>query len=277
MRGSGMVPEAMHALALALVETAQRAGAAILAAREIGAAVRYKTDRSPVTDADTAAETIILGALGKLAPGIAVVAEEEVAAGKSSATGSTFFLVDALDGTREFVAGGDEFTVNIALVEDGVATFGLVYAPALRDCFVTLKPGVAVHFTLGPDGSKPAEQERLTGLPKETARAFTALTSRTQTNARTNAFLARFPQIEIKRMSSSLKFCVLAQGLADVSPRFAPTSAWDTAAGQAILEAAGGALVDETGAPLRYGSTDGNWINPNFIAWRRLSDGADTN
>jgi 3'(2'), 5'-bisphosphate nucleotidase len=264
-------------LALPLIAVAQRAGAAIMDVYRSDPNVRYKADRSPVTDADHAAEDIILEALAKLAPQIPAVAEESLAAGRIPDVEDCFFLVDPLDGTKEFIKKNGEFTVNIALIGGGRPTFGLVYAPDKRECYVTLGPDRIARCALSPEHNPPPGQtfdfEPLGG-DKRGERPFTAIVSRSHLTAETEAFLARLGGPPRLLMGSSLKFGVLASGLADVYPRFAPTSEWDTAAGHALLAAAGGCLLTGDGAPFLYGKKDARFINPSFVAWRNADEAA---
>ncbi len=259
-------------LASALTETAQRAGQVIREVRDGRVEVRRKSDASPVTEADEAAEKIILADLTQIAPGVPVVAEEAVASGDIPATGDAFFLVDPLDGTKEFVSGTGEFTVNIALVRGGIPRFGLILAPALGELYVTLAEGRAIKVQVGTSDVKPldalAQQVPLrTRAP--TPGQLVALASRRHLNAATERFLETHGITETHSSGSSLKFCRIAEGLADVYPRLAPTCEWDTAAGDAILRAAGGVVLTEDGATLTYGKADEGYRNPGFIAWGR--------
>lgn len=223
--------------------------------------VATKPDGSPVTQADHAAEAVILPALHHLTPGVPVVAEEEVAAGRiPDVSGGRFWLVDPLDGTREFLSRNGEFTVNIALVEGGVPVLGVVYAPATGDLYAGAGAGSAVHWIEGrhdyPISVRPAP-----------AAGLTVVASRSHGDAgETDAFLAAFAVAERVSCGSSLKFCTLAAGKADLYPRFGPTSEWDTAAGHAVLLAAGGRVCAGTGAAaLGYGKPD--FRNPSFVAY----------
>ncbi len=262
---------AFDALASTLAETAQRAGAAIREIRAAGIEVRQKADASPVTDADEAAEQIILADLMHAAPGIPIIAEEAVAAGEVPETGDLFFLVDALDGTKEFVSGSGEFTVNIALVRGGAPQFGLIFAPALGELYVTLAEDRAIRADVGTGAIKPLDaamhQPLRTRAPAPGQ--LVALASRSHMNEATKRFLEIHGISETRQAGSSLKFCRIAQGLADVYPRLGPTSEWDTAAGDAILRAAGGVVLTEDGAPLAYGKAADGYFNPGFIAWAR--------
>jgi 3'(2'), 5'-bisphosphate nucleotidase len=270
-------PPAAEDLALPLIPVAQRAGAAIMDVYASDQNVRYKADNSPVTDADHASEDIILEALSRLAPGVPVIAEEQLAAGRIPDVEDCFFLVDPLDGTKEFIHRNGEFTVNIALIAGGRPVFGLIYAPDKSDCYVTLGEGRAVRFDLAPNWSPQPSQEfdfvPLTGeAPAE--RPFTALVSRSHLTPETEDFLAALGDPPRMAMGSSLKFGVLARGVADVYPRLAPTSEWDTAAGHALLDAVGGCVTTGAGEPLAYGKKGACFHNPSFVAWRRAGDAA---
>jgi 3'(2'), 5'-bisphosphate nucleotidase len=259
--------------AIGVMAAAQKAGAAIMDIYRTKPEVRFKADNSPVTNADHAAEEIVIAALGQLMPGVPVIAEEQMAAGRIPDAFSDFFLVDPLDGTKEFLKFNDEFTVNIALVNSGKAVFGLIYAPAKSDCYVTLSPGRAFRCELH-SAHAPASECSFDFLPldgeHDGQRPFTAITSRSHPKPEAAAFLEHLGNPQRMVLGSSLKFGVLAKGEADVYPRFGPTSEWDTAAGQAILEAAGGAVLRaDDGQPLAYGKRDRGFENPAFIAWRR--------
>jgi 3'(2'), 5'-bisphosphate nucleotidase len=253
-----------------LTDAAARAGAAIMQHLREGPAVEMKDDRSPVTRADHDSEAIILEALDRLAPEIRVVSEESC--GDAAAPlPDRFFLVDPLDGTKEFIQKRSDFTVNIALIDKRRACFGLVYAPA-RDLFaVTLAAGEAIAAELPPNRSG-AELGRLKQRKLQARKpkhGLTALVSASHLDPETEAFLAKLDIVERSGVGSSVKFLAIAEGEADVYPRFAPTMEWDTAAGQAILEAAGGAVIEPDGTPLRYGKVERALRNPSFIAWGR--------
>jgi 3'(2'), 5'-bisphosphate nucleotidase len=220
-----------------------------------------KDDRSPVTEADRLGEAIILAGLARLAPAIPVLAEEAASAGSiPDALGDEFFLVDPLDGTREFISRNGEFTVNIALVRGGRAVLGVVYAPALGKLYAgRIGAGAAV-----------TDREGRRAIRARTAPAsgLVAVASRSHRSPETDAFLATLDVAEYSSAGSSLKFCLIAEGAADVYPRLGRTMEWDTAAGQAVLEAAGGRVeIFETRAPLRYGKAARGFDNPDFIAW----------
>ena len=221
--------------------------------------VRAKADGSPVTAADEAAEATICAALGRLAPEVPVISEEQAARKKPAAIErGSYFLVDPLDGTREFIAGRDEYTINIALMTDGVPVLGVIRAPALG---LTWR-GVAGRGAdrIDGDGAKPTP---IHARPRP-AREVAILVSRSHLDARTRAYTDGFPQAKLVQSGSSLKFCRVAEGLADIYPRLAPTHDWDIAAGHAILEAAGGSVTAPDGSPLHYGTPD--LLIPAFIA-----------
>src|SRR2546421_337358 len=222
-----------------------------------GVAVERKADQSLVTAADRQSEEIILAGLARVAPGVPVIAEEEVAAGRIPDITGPFFLVDPLDGTKGFIKGKPEFTINIGLIEARVPVFGLLYAPALSDFYVTLAPNEAANAKLEP-GSKASSLAEC-GLRRLRTRvpdphALVALTSQSHLNRATESFLAGYNVIERRALASSLKFGLIAKGEADVYPRVGPTCEWDTAAGHAVLVAAGGAVTATDGAPLLYGN-----------------------
>ena len=245
---SGLIDE----LALA----AREAGEAILQVVRRGFEVESKQDSSPVTEADRAAELIILAALAKAAPGVPVIAEEEVAAGRIPAHEDTYFLVDPLDGTKEFVRGGDDYTVNIGLIDGGTPTLGVVYAPATRRLHAGFVGGGA---WLDEGNGRTAIATRPRG------EVMTAVASKSHLNQATVDYLeAAVGNCAFVSVGSSLKFCILAEGKADIYPRAAPTSEWDTAAGHAVLLAAGGLVDGPDGRPLGYGKKA--FLNRAFVA-----------
>ncbi|MFA1621796.1 3'(2'),5'-bisphosphate nucleotidase CysQ [Rhizobium mongolense] len=254
---------------LAIFEKAAlEAGRTIIAIFDEGCAVATKADSSPVTRADEEAERIILAHLARSYPDIPVIAEESVAAGHvPDIEGKAFFLVDPLDGTREFVDRRREFTVNIAYVEHGVPLAGIVYAPALGIAFAG-KAGHAEKLLIGADFTVT---ERIAITVRAPPAKRLALASRSHKSPATDSFLIEQAISECTNIGSSLKFCLLAEGKADVYPRFGRTMEWDTAAGDAILRAAGGTTVTMDGLPLTYGKTGGkadfDFANPDFISW----------
>jgi len=245
-------------------------GAAIEAGRVVdhiyrtGFEVHAKADASPVTTADRAAEEVILGHLRRAAPAIAIVAEEQSAAGRTPASAQEFFLVDPLDGTKEFVARRGEFTINIAWVRAGSPVLGVVYAPANRSLFAgDVSAGRAFRSFQDPQ-ARPSSARELIRVRTVPATGITAVASRSHRTAETNSYLARYHVAELVSVGSSLKFCLVAEGKADLYPRLAPTMEWDTAAGHAVLLAAGGRVYAPDGGPLKYGKPE--FRNPWFVA-----------
>jgi 3'(2'),5'-bisphosphate nucleotidase len=237
-----------------------------------GPKVRLKPDESPVCEADEAAEVLIVAGLSARFPDIPVVAEEAASRGASPLCAGAFFLVDPLDGTREFVKLNGDFTVNVALVIDGEPRAGAVYAPMKRRLWLgsTLRSegSYAAMVDLEPGAPAP-DLRKLAAIharPRP-ASGLIALVSRSHAESGAAGFLDKLDVAERRPMGSSLKFCLIAEGVADVYPRFGPTMEWDTAAGDAVLRAAGGMVVDEAGQPLRYGKTGAGYRNPAFIAW----------
>ena len=239
-----------------LAEAAREAGEAIQEIVRRGFDVETKSDRSPVTEADRAAELIILAALARAAPGVPVIAEEEVAAGRIPAHGDTYFLVDPLDGTKEFVRGGSDYTVNIGLIERQQPTLGVVYTPASK----TLHAGL-----VGESAWLEAEGSRRLIQTRAKCDKLTAVASKSHLNQATVDYLEQAAGgCSYAAVGSSLKFCLVAEGQADIYPRASPTSEWDTAAGHAILLAAGGLVDGPDGSPLAYGKTA--FLNRAFVA-----------
>jgi 3'(2'), 5'-bisphosphate nucleotidase len=260
------------ALADALLPAVLAAGRAEMAYFTTGVEVEQKSDASPVTAADREAEAIILDGLWHAARGVPVVAEESASLGALPSPSTSFFLVDPLDGTREFVNRCGEFTVNIGLVSDGVPVFGLIYAPALSALFVTLDKGRAVEVQVAPDARvKSLADCSLTELKtrQPDVDALKVLESRSHRSPATDGFLRGYAVASSIRAGSSLKFCMIARGDADFYARIGPTMEWDTAAGQAILAGAGGVVTRLGGDVLTYGKADVGYLNPHFVAWGR--------
>ncbi len=245
-----------------MVETARNAGALVMRHYAGDTERRIKADKSPVTAADEEAEALIIAALHVAAPEIPVVAEESAAAGKLPDTsGGVFFLVDPLDGTKEFLNKNGEFTVNIALIEQGHPTAGVVFAPAVDRLFWGSADGAFEEAA----GQKRPIKTRVT--PVE---GMTAIASRSHRDRLTDEYLAHYPIANLIAAGSSLKFCVIAAGEADLYPRHGPTMEWDTAAGDAVLRAAGGRVTRLDGKTLfTYGNAREKFQNPSFIAWGR--------
>ena len=224
--------------------------------------VRSKADGSPVTSADLAAEAIICEGLKRLAPDVPVISEEQEAREKQQAfRGGSYFLVDPLDGTREFIAGRDEYTVNIALMTDGAPLLGIICAPALGDLWRGIVGRGAERISLAPLTEPPIQ---IHTRPRPESEAV-VMVSRSHLEARTKSYVDGLPGAKLVQSGSSIKFCRLAEGSADLYPRLAPTHDWDIAAGHAILKAAGGSVTAPDGAPLVYGTND--LLIPAFLAW----------
>ena len=236
-----------------------------------GVKIEQKADKSPVTAADREAEAIVVEALSRCAPNIPIIAEEAAAAGLLPPPAETFFLVDALDGTHGFIRGKPEFSVNIALIKNGHPVFGLVYGPASGRLFVTKSDGHSYAAELSPDAAEEAVRgvrwSRLTSRVPDRAQ-LVAFNSRSS-GAVSSEFLQALDVKEARPLGSSLKFCLIASGEADLYARFGPTYEWDTAAGQAILEAAGGTVSTIDGERLSYGKSGDDYLNPHFVAWGR--------
>jgi 3'(2'), 5'-bisphosphate nucleotidase len=242
-----------------------QAGDIVLRAYDARVPIRLKADSSPVCAADESAEAVILAALASDFPHIPVVAEEAVSRGAHPSIGETFFLVDPLDGTREFAARNGEFTVNIALIRDGAPICGVVYAPVFRMLYGGFG-AEAWKCQIAATGASSGMAERKPIRVRKAGGDLDALVSRSSLDAQTSDLLARLPMRRKTPFGSSIKFCMIADGEADLYPRLGPTMEWDTAAGDAILRAAGGAALDLKGEPLRYGDAAGGFHNPFFVA-----------
>lgn len=225
--------------------------------------VRAKGDASPVTEADEAADALISSGLRAAFPGVVLITEEQ--ADSHALQAQTFLIVDPLDGTKEFVQRRGDFTVNIAYVENGVPVRGVVYAPAKGRLFYTLADGAAVEETGAFDNDAPGDLRRI-GVSTPDNAALMVVASKSHRDAATDDYIARYAVRDMTSAGSSLKFCLVATGEADLYPRLGRTMEWDTAAGDAVLRGAGGHVVrfdDHT--PLAYGKA--GWDNPFFIAY----------
>jgi 3'(2'), 5'-bisphosphate nucleotidase len=243
-----------------LNKIAAQAAEKILDFANKAADVRIKADNSPVTAADEAAEAVIRDGLARLAPEVPIISEEQAAREKPKAVGrGSYFLVDPLDGTREFIAGRSEYTVNIAIVSNRVPMLGIVCAPALGDFWRGIV-GRGADRIAGAETGRPTPI-RTRARPKSEA---VIMVSRSHLDVRTRAYLERFPEAKIVQCGSSVKLGRLAEGFADLYPRLAPTHDWDVAAGHAIVTAAGGRVAAPDGSPLVYGTPD--LLIPAFIA-----------
>lgn len=225
--------------------------------------VTQKKDGSPVTQADDAAETHIYEKLKVLVPDVPFIGEERVSAGEiPDLQGQRcFWVVDALDGTRSFIAGENDFTVNIALIMDGVPVIGVVYAPVYGELYAGCGEGTALRWMEDSGKEKPIH---VRPVPREGCVVFTSKSHGSK--PRLDSFLEGFKVAKVIRRSSSIKMCLLAAGKADLNPRFGQTCEWDTAAADAVLRAAGGMITDLQGSPLQYGRSEENFLNPEFVA-----------
>lgn len=253
----------MDAIAAALAAITAEAGAIVMRHYRAGAEGRWKPDHSPVTDADEEAERFILAALARAFPGIPVAAEEEVSAGRGCEPCPHFFLVDPLDGTREFLKANGEFTVNIAEVRNGIAVAGAVYAPAKARLFYGDAAG-AYEIAQDPDLAFDGKAARPIHARLPGKDGLIAIGSRSHNDPQTESFLRSFAIRQYKSAGSSLKFCLVATGEADIYARAGRTMEWDTAAGHAVLSAAGGTVTHWDGAPFQYAKP--NFENGPFVA-----------
>jgi 3'(2'), 5'-bisphosphate nucleotidase len=248
-----------------LTDLVVKAGQAILAVNRRDVKIKDKLDGSPVTEADLAADLIIGDGLARLIPDVPAVSEERAQRSKPPYLGS-FFLIDPLDGTKEFVAGRDEFTVNLALVTNGAPLLGIIGAPALGWLWRGVVGQGAERLRLTEAGAGAAERIRTRPAPKRGEPWITAV-SRSHGDANTEAFIASRPGAVRKPLGSAVKFGKVAEGAVDIYPRLAPTSEWDVAAGHAIVTAAGGKVTGPHGEQLWFGEGDLGFIVPAFIVW----------
>jgi 3'(2'), 5'-bisphosphate nucleotidase len=254
-------------LELSIARLAVQAGQLIMQHYEVGTTSREKADKSPVTDADEAAEHLILAGLTTIAPGIPIISEEAAAGGFVPDVERTFFLVDPLDGTKEFIARNGEFTVNIALIDHGIPVLGVVYAPAFARLFSGAARGAhewqwpvtAASGDLGLSDAKTIAARHPPSAPVGTW-------SRSHGKYREDEYRSHYNIGPVRVVGSSLKFCLIAAAEADIYPRHGTTMEWDTAAGQAVLEAAGGSVSDLFGKRLSYAKTAEKYANPSFVA-----------
>jgi 3'(2'), 5'-bisphosphate nucleotidase len=257
--------DAAAALIDPLTDLVIRAGAAIMAVNRGAMRIDGKDDGSPVTEADLAADRIIGEGLAQLVPAVPAISEERVHLAKPPFDGS-FFLIDPLDGTKEFVAGRSEFTVNLALVSNGTPLLGIIGAPALGLIWRGLVGRGAERLAIGDGaiaGIEPIHTRRLPPL----GAPWIAAVSRSHGDARTEAFIDGRPGAVRLKLGSAVKLGRVAEGAADIYPRLAPTCEWDIAAGHAVVTAAGGRITDAEGADVRFGRGRADFIVPEFIAW----------
>jgi 3'(2'), 5'-bisphosphate nucleotidase len=257
--------DAAAALMEPLTDLVIEAGAAILAVNRRAMRIDGKTDGSPVTEADLAADRIIRDGLARLVPEVPTLSEECVPPGKPPYDGS-FFLIDPLDGTKEFVAGRSEFTVNLALVTNGMPLLGIIGAPALGLIWRGLVGRGAERLTTSAASGRVAEPIHTRRIP-ERGTPWIVAVSRSHGDARTEAFIESRPGAIRQALGSAVKFGRVAEGRADIYPRLAPTCEWDIAAGHAIVTAAGGKITGAKGSDLHFGRGREDFIVPEFIAW----------
>lgn len=254
-------------LARAFAQLASDAGRVVMEVYATDFEVRTKSDASPVSEADERAEALLVPGVQALLPGVPVVAEEAVSRGSLPGqhllAAGEFLLIDPVDGTREFVSRNGDFTVNVALVRDGVPVAGVVYAPAKQRLFVGGSSASTGDLVAG---EQVGRLEPMATRPYPPS-GLVAVASRSHLDEQTQAFLDRLQPADTRSAGSSLKFCLVAAGEADVYPRFGPTMEWDTAAGDAVLRAAGGTVVDEHGDVFRYGKVESGLRNGPFICW----------
>jgi len=250
-----------------LVDITLEAGAVIMEIYKTDFDVAHKADRSPVTEADERAEALILERLKVIAPDIPVIAEESVAAGRVPEIGDRFFLVDPLDGTKEFLNRNGDFTVNIALVEGGVPRTGVVYAPAKNDVYAASPEAGAVRGSVDTEGKVAFSPISVRQVPED---GMVVVASRSHMTDETKEFVEKFKVADLVSAGSSMKFCRVAAGDADLYPRLGRTMEWDTAAGDAVLRGAGGKVLAMDGKPLAYGkrnqADDTDFANSWFVA-----------
>jgi 3'(2'), 5'-bisphosphate nucleotidase len=256
---------AAAALMEPLTDLVVRAGVAILAVNRLAMRIDGKLDGSPVTEADLAADRIIAEGLARLAPGVPALSEERVHLAKPPYRGS-FFLIDPLDGTKEFVAGRREFTVNLALVVNGTPLLGIIGAPALGLIWRGLVGRGAERLAIGDSCLGAAAPIHTRRIPPR-GEPWIAAVSRSHGDSRTEAFIDDRPGAVRRKLGSAVKFGRVAEGGVDIYPRLAPTCEWDIAAGHAIVTAAGGKITDAAGGALEFGKGRKDFIVPEFIAW----------
>ncbi len=269
----------MNSTLLQLSKLAIKAGVKIMKIYAEDFEVYNKQDASPVTMADRLVEKIIIAGLKDISPNIPIIAEEMASDNKLPSlknSGNLFYLVDPLDGTKEFINKRNEFTVNIALIENNKPIIGVIFAPASNMLYVgDTKQKIAYHYKLNDDFNldNPVFKQNIAHI-KSSKKPYRVLASRSHINVETlryiEALKVKHNHIEIMNIGSSLKLCLLAQGAADIYPRFGPTMEWDIAAGHAILTAANGYLHNADGTEFIYGKEDKGYLNPNFIAYAQL-------
>jgi len=257
--------EAAASLMEPLTALVVKAGEAILGINRAAMQIEGKPDGSPVTEADLAADRIIGEGLARLAPDVPTISEERAQLAASSFR-DCYFLIDPLDGTKEFVAGRDDFTVNVAIVTDGVPLLGIVAAPALGLIWRGVAGRGAERLRIGSTAIGAAEPIHTRTMPKP-GEPWIVTVSRSHPDPKSEAFIAGLPSAVRRAQGSAVKFGRIAEGTADVYPRLGPTSEWDIAAGCAVITAAGGKVTDSQGNNIRFGEGREGCIVPEFIAW----------
>jgi 3'(2'), 5'-bisphosphate nucleotidase len=250
-----------------LTDIVARAAAATLTTSFSEVSQRIKSDLTPVTSADDASEAVILEGLARVLPGLPVVSEESVMRSFNAPLPRTFLIVDPLDGTREFLAGRDEFTVNVAIVCGGVPLAGVIAAPAQGLLWRGVVGGTAERLRLRLGGGQAGTEGRVPIRTRKAPERLVVATSRSHLDEVTEDFLSRLPVAKRYLCGSAMKFCHIAQGDADVYPRLSPTSEWDVAAGQAILTAAGGLVMTPDRRAVTFGGWQKKFTVPGFLAW----------
>ncbi|MBV8978478.1 MAG: 3'(2'),5'-bisphosphate nucleotidase CysQ [Alphaproteobacteria bacterium] len=250
----------------ALAAIAYDAGAIVLRHYADEIVARRKEDKSPVTEADEEAERFILHRLAHLAPDVPVIAEEAAAGGRVPKIGHRFFLVDPLDGTKEFISRNGEFTINIAEIVEGKPVRGVVHAPAMERLFFGEMLSGAYEAFAPPGGAPDFGEAKRIQVRTAPKNGLVAVASRSHRDAATDEYLKAFNVKEFISAGSSLKFCLVAAGEADIYPRTGRTMEWDTAAGHAVLIAAGGCVTELDGKPFLYGKAERGFDNPFFVA-----------
>ena len=252
---------------MALARIAAQAGDIVMRHYNDGDVANWKKDdASPCTAADQDAETFILAELAKFAPDVPVIAEEEAAAGRTQKIGTHFFLVDPLDGTKEFLNRNGEFTVNIAEIKDGAPVRGVVYAPAKERLFAGETQNGAFEIAMKESAGLDWNKAKPIHVRKPAADGMIAVASRSHRDSKTDEYLAHYNVKDFVTAGSSLKFCLVAAGEADIYPRHGRTMEWDTGAGHAVLVAAGGSVTKLDNTPFLYGKTSEGFGNPFFVA-----------
>jgi 3'(2'), 5'-bisphosphate nucleotidase len=266
MSATVIEPGALPAMLEPLTAAVAMAGAVILAADRAVMEVAIKADNSPITRADRASCQAITRELARTFPQIPIVSEENLPS-PNALTGDTFFMVDPLDGTREYIAGSDEFTVNLALVWHGRPVIGVIGLPTRGLVWRGLVGVGAERLTVDPGSPRSHGPATPIHARKMPAGGGIAIVSRSHLDDRTRSFLAGRPNLKQEIAGSALKFCRVAEGSADIYPRLGPTAEWDIAAGHALLTAAGGAVTNTHGQELRFGQQADGFRVPDFIAW----------